>query len=268
MLQMGFIGHHYGIESTNPETLKLIGKGMHPDRLLPGILDARKYFKSHSLYRATATFIVGLPKETQESWQKTKLWILRNWQGESSNAYPLYIPEGPIQTPSLLTEHWSKYGYRKSDSNYFDQVNQAIQQGQANSKLVHLLHEGAYVTADLKLKIDNPESTDSGLNWENDHWSRLSATVEVANWLDIYHPYDTPNPWNVGQWMLAMRQPRSFFMDKTNAEVNASLYKTTGLLADAKANIIAKEYILNKLNWRGGPGTSCTTKPKKSASGV
>lgn len=254
MIQMGFVGHHYGIESTNPETLKLIGKGMHPDRLLPGLLAARQYFKSHSLYRATMSLIVGLPKETPETWQKTKMWILKNWKGDSSVTYPLFIPaEGETQTPSLLTEHWSKYGYRKLDTNYFDQVSQYIKDNGSTKKL----QDSIYLTADLSSK-------DSGMNWENDHWSRLSATVEVGNWLHTYQDYNTPDIWSIGQWFLATHRPRDFFNNKNNKEIQGEFYRSTGLIADAKHDVVTKEYILNKLNWRDGSGTSAPIKIKKS----
>jgi radical SAM superfamily enzyme YgiQ (UPF0313 family) len=258
MIQMGFIGHHYGIESTNYETLKAIGKGMHPDRLLPGLLDARKYFKSHSLYRGTMSLIVGLPFETPDTWLKTKMWILKNWQGDSSIAYPLFIPaEGQTQTPSLLTEHWSKYGYRKVDTNYFDQVSQYIKE----NGMTKQLQDSIYLTADLSSK-------DSGMNWENEHWSRLSATLEVGNWLNTYHPYNSPDIWSIGQWLLATSRPREFFNNKNNKEIQLDLSRSTGLIADAKHDVITKEYILKKINWQPRPSRSQANKLKKSDPGL
>jgi radical SAM superfamily enzyme YgiQ (UPF0313 family) len=245
MLQMGFVGHWYGIESTNYETAKLIGKGMHPDRLLPGLLDAKKYFKDRSLYRGSMSFIVGLPKETPETWQKTKLWIAKNWKGESAVALPLFIPSlGTTQTPSLLTEHWSKYGYRESSKSFFDQMNEYIEKNGATK----ILHESMNLFSD-------PSSKDSGMNWENEHWSRLSATIEVGDWLHSYAPYNAPDIWDIGQTMLISGRPRSFFNDKTNQQIIEYRYKTETLTRD---------YILNKINWRGGPGSSRAVRPKKS----
>ena len=241
MIQMGFIGHHYGIESTNPETLKLIGKGMHPDRLLPGLLDARKYFKSHSLYRATMSLIVGLPKETQGSWLKTKLWVLKNWREESMTAYPLYIPvEGQTQAPSLLTEHWSKYGYRESPLNWFEQATEYLNNNGGGKELKQSIN-----------LFNDISSTNPGLNWENDHWNRLSATLEVGKWIAEYKTYNPPCPWTIGKWMLATGRPREFFNNKTYKKICDEIGHLGEISVMEANNTSIREYILKKLNWLG-----------------
>jgi hypothetical protein len=81
----------------------------------------------------------------------------------------------------------------------------------------------------------------------------MSATVEVGNWLDSYSPYNTPDIWEIGQLMLMLGRPRNFFNDKTNQQI-----------AHFETETLTRDYILNKLNWRGGPGSSCAIKPKKS----
>ena len=117
MLRMNLLGHFYGIESTNADTLRVIGKGMHPDRLLPGILEAKKYFETHSrqIYRATISLIAGLPHETTQSLENTKHWMLDNWKGQHLLWYPLWIPEhtNGNQTLSEFSIDPEKYGYTR-----------------------------------------------------------------------------------------------------------------------------------------------------------
>jgi hypothetical protein len=117
MLRMNFLGHFYGIESTNPDSVRVVGKGMHPDRLLPGLIDAKNYFQSHGrgLYRATISLIVGLPHETLYSLDRTMKWILTNWRGQNCMWHPLEIPQqkdgnGLLSEFSMNPE---KFGYSR-----------------------------------------------------------------------------------------------------------------------------------------------------------
>jgi hypothetical protein len=116
LLRMNLLGHFYGIESTNPETLRVVGKGMHPDRLLPGILEAKKYFETHGrqIYRATISLIAGLPHETIQSLENTKHWVEANWKEQQLLWFPLWIPENINgQTLSEISIDPSKYGYTR-----------------------------------------------------------------------------------------------------------------------------------------------------------
>jgi hypothetical protein len=91
---------------------------MHPDRLLPGLIDIQKYFQTHGreLYRTTISLIAGLPHETLYSLVSTMKWIKNNWQGHHLVWFPLEIPlqsngEGLLSELSLDPE---KYGYVQS----------------------------------------------------------------------------------------------------------------------------------------------------------
>ena len=119
MLRMNFLGHFYGIESTNPDTLRVVGKGMHPDRLLPGIIDIRQYFETHGrqIYRATISLIAGLPYETMQSLHATSQWMLKHWTGQNLLWFPLEIPTQK-NDQGLLSEFSrdpGKYGYTRYD---------------------------------------------------------------------------------------------------------------------------------------------------------
>ena len=117
LLRMNLLSHFYGIESTNPETLKVVGKGMHPDRLLPGLIESKQYFETHGrqIYRSTISLVAGLPHETMQSLEETKQWVLANWQGQQLLWNPLWIPEqtNSEQVLSAFSIDPEKYGYTR-----------------------------------------------------------------------------------------------------------------------------------------------------------
>lgn len=120
MLRMNLLGHFYGIESTTPKTLTVVGKGMHPDRLLPGIEESRKYFETHGrkIYRATISLIAGLPHETLYDLDRTLRWVLSKWKGQHLLWFPLEIP-AQSNGEGLLSEfsiNFEKYGYSRYEA--------------------------------------------------------------------------------------------------------------------------------------------------------
>lgn len=115
MLRLGMLGHFYGIESMNPPTAKSIGKSSNMEKVLGGILDAKKYFKTHgdNIYRGHISLIAGLPYETTETLNTTFNWLKENWKGEFYNINPLEIPLDPTQDRlSTLSDNYSKWGYK------------------------------------------------------------------------------------------------------------------------------------------------------------
>ncbi len=113
--RMRVFGHHYGLESLNHASAKSIGKGMETKKLLAGILKAKEYFKAHGPFRASASFIAGLPHETLATLENTKQWLLNNWTGESLIYYPLTIPSGETENLSTLSKDWHTRGYTITD---------------------------------------------------------------------------------------------------------------------------------------------------------
>jgi len=180
ILRLGFLGQFYGIESMNWPSAKAIGKGMNPDKLLPGILDVRKYFKTHGdgIYRANMALMIGLPHETEDTLLKTKRWLIDNWQGETFEAWPLEIPLDYEQDVlSSLSKDWKKWGYRETD--------------------LHLRNipasEGKY--AEVKHGISN-------LNWENDHMTYARAREISVEWRKELRQLDFRiNPFGLDRFM-------------------------------------------------------------------
>jgi radical SAM superfamily enzyme YgiQ (UPF0313 family) len=118
MIAMGHVGHHYGIETLNWESGKSIGKGMHPDKIKQGLIDARDYFSSRSLYTSSTSWILGLPYETLETMEAGIQWYRDNFPNQHSLFFPLGIPHPntAIQhQKSLFSESYDKYGYINAD---------------------------------------------------------------------------------------------------------------------------------------------------------
>ena len=169
LLRMGCLGHFYGIESTNPETLKVVGKGMHPDKLLPGILEAKNYFLTHNrkIYCATMSMIAGLPHETLQSLHKTIQWLVKNWTDQNVQWYSLEIPiKVDDNTESGILNEMSldpaKYGYS--------------------------IHEGTTLNDDYSVFV-SPHL----MNWKSDHMYRNQAQQFVQmidrkyRWMRLNH---------------------------------------------------------------------------------
>jgi hypothetical protein len=111
LLRMGFIGHYYGIESFNHKTAKIVGKGMHPERLQQGLIDIKDYFLKHGPYKGEISLIVGLPHETESSIRSTKRWLLENWKGQRFQPFAMDIPKQHHDKNSLISLDYNKYGY-------------------------------------------------------------------------------------------------------------------------------------------------------------
>jgi hypothetical protein len=119
LLRMNFLGQYYGIESFNPQAVKMIGKGMNPDKVKQGLLDIKQYFMSHGtgLYRGTVSLIIGLAKENAQSLEDTLQWLVKHWQAQAVEYYVLEIPANPNDSHSLISRDYQKYGYRQYDKN-------------------------------------------------------------------------------------------------------------------------------------------------------
>ena len=119
LARLGFLGQYCGIDTMNPETAKVIRKGMNPIKLREGLLEAKKYFKTtgRKLYRGTISLIAGLPYETMDSLEETKKWMFKNWNDEHSYMAPLQILVDKNETHSDISLDYTKYGYEPATEN-------------------------------------------------------------------------------------------------------------------------------------------------------
>ena len=228
MIEMGFVGHHYGIESTNVDSLKVIGKGMHPDKLLPGLVEARNYFKKHSPYKSEISLIAGLPYETKESLQKTVNWVHQNWKTECTIMFPLYIPKLNLDHTSKLAFNHSKYGYRESEIDLMPQVAEYYKRIPAQ----YGVGEGL---------IQN-----TGMSWETDNWNVVEVMEIVMDYYKSYGNNSGVSMWKLGEYENILGLSYDDLADKTINELG----DTIGGF-DQKNNQFINSYIEKKLNWVG-----------------
>lgn len=115
LLDMNFIGHYYGIESLEHASAKAIGKGMKTEKILDGLIDVRKFFEQNGTerYRGSMSIILGLPYDTVDTMRFTEDWLVKNWQGQSFNVWPLILPKNEYDTLSMLSLDYKKYGYKE-----------------------------------------------------------------------------------------------------------------------------------------------------------
>jgi len=153
-------GHFYGIESMNSSTLKIIGKGMAPEKIQNGLLEAKEYFSKNGDYRASMGIVIGLPQETIESQLQTLRWVERNWKGQSVAVWPLEIPLDPkMDVLSSISEDYKSYGYRPSNKPIPPEPEEFLPFGG---------------------KITRVKHGTSNLNWENDNMS-FSDACNISN---------------------------------------------------------------------------------------
>jgi radical SAM superfamily enzyme YgiQ (UPF0313 family) len=233
-IEMGFVGHHYGIESTNPKSLKVIGKGMHPDKLLPGLLEVKDYFRKNSTYKGQVSLIAGLPYETKDSLHKTLKWFRENWKTENVMLFPLYIPKNDGRdSASKLSGDWGKYNYRETKLDLYPRIRELFkelptQYGVGEALLEH-----------------------TGMSWENDEWNIFDAMMEVGNfYANGYADTYGPVMWSLGEYETALEKPFEYFYNKTMKDIIGS-----GEFGDFKkfllvSNRLIDGYIEKKLNWK------------------
>lgn len=234
MIEMGFTGHHYGIESTNPQSLKSIGKGMHPDKLLPGLLEARKYFKDNANYKGQVSLIAGLPFETPETFSKGVKWFNENWKTENVMMFPFYIPKAnSLDTLSSMSVDHTKYGYRETEEDLYIKIKELYRSIPAQYGMGDGLNET------------------TGLSWENDHWNIFDVSKAVVDFYTDKNYTKTYGPllWHVGEYELTFNKDFDWLNDKTLSDLNVTGYAGIIKLIQS-SNRLINDYIEKKLNWR------------------
>lgn len=186
--RMGFLGHFYGIETMNAQTAKAIKKGMDPDRLAQGLVDAKNYFKSHGrkLYRGSIGLVVGLPHETKDSITKAFRWLENNWEGEGMMISPLEIPTDPTtDVLSQMSINYREYGYREyTGTAFYEAQDFSVDYGHMNSLLIwendHMNYWEALELSD-KFKLGNDQRRHFGMSmFVIDYLMHAGLSIEQA----------------------------------------------------------------------------------------
>lgn len=229
MLEMGFVGHHYGIESMNYQSVKSIGKGMHPDKLLPKLLEARSYFKKHGFYRGQISIIAGLPHETPETFEKGLGWLRDNWSTEGSLVFPLYIPkESGGDNMSKMALKWKEYGYEKTEEDYLP-----------------MLRDKYKTTMAMAYGVGDSLVSTSGISWKNKDWDIVKVSERVSKyWHESYYPFhNAPPMWNIGLWEMILNKKPGEIVDQRIIDLSPNM----GHIREQSKKHINK-YIRKKLN--------------------
>lgn len=151
LCRLGVLGHFYGLETMNPDSMKAIGKGGNIEKIQKGLVDFKNYASAHSndLYRGQISMIAGLPHETLQSLEKSFNWLKDNWQGHHTAISPLEIPlDDNKDRLSKLSLEYKKWGYRLDDENEkiyqikgFNQINNKMNWINHNMSLIDALRE-------------------------------------------------------------------------------------------------------------------------------
>lgn len=106
--EMGLASPFFGIESLNQSSASIIGKGMNTTRTKDFLLELYHTHWKEQI-PITASFIIGLPKETKETILETYNWIKSS--PINSVFFPLSITEKSFYK-SEFDVNYSKYGYQ------------------------------------------------------------------------------------------------------------------------------------------------------------
>ena len=113
LLSLGLKGCHLGVESMDNDARKLVGKGMDIDRILTVVENLRT-----NNVRVHASFIAGLPNETEKSVYQTNDFLIENRQkyfhSWSWNGLGLIKGAGANDSYSLFEKNPAAYGIETS----------------------------------------------------------------------------------------------------------------------------------------------------------
>ena len=123
MVKFGVKGMFLGIESLNPETSKLIGKGFTGDKLLNYLREVKQKYPKLNF---VGSYIIGLPKETFEQARHNINFAIDEGLIDSSPTYALHIPKQTGGTDvSIFSKEWDQYGYEEMS---LDEINELLTQ--------------------------------------------------------------------------------------------------------------------------------------------
>ena len=229
LARMNYGGHYYGIETFNHQSGKVIGKGLHPEKVKQLLLDCKKYFATNNLmYRGMISLIVGLPFDTHKNWEETTDWLLTNWRSEAIMIFPLVVEDLITENPqnytklSKFSQNLTKYGLRPM--------------GQREQ----VMHEHGHAHYNWQDALFTRHET----LWEHDTMNVYEAK-EIAHRVQAY----TSDTFKIGNWSLNWPELNAGRKIQNLAEhINVSAPNIfPSRQSPAVINII-NNYVLKKLN--------------------
>ena len=118
LVNMGFRGMFFGIETLNKKTGSIIGKGADANKLIQTIIDMKQQYGDHIALHGS--FICGLPGESKQSIESTMEKLLNNEIPlDAVSFHPLWIGKKSVQTwNSAFNLDLTKFGYREIDNDF------------------------------------------------------------------------------------------------------------------------------------------------------
>lgn len=164
------LSHHYGLETFNKETAKIIGKGKQAEIAKDTLLEIQNYLGED--YTGYATLIVGLPKESKESIQATHDWLNENWSRGYWHWYNLDIHQD-AEVLSAFGTDMAKYNY-------------TVDKGKVPLGLSKKVNEGTVF-------------------WKNEYFD-ANSSYEFAQQLNSGRKKRVPNAWMMRQGTISPRE--------------------------------------------------------------
>ena len=197
MIDMGLLAHWYGIESFNHPSAKYVGKGMNPDRIKEGLVEIRDYFKSNAgNYRATASFIYGLPHETKETLEKQEKWLLENWQNQDAIVYTLQIRDeglSDFDAVSTISRDFDKLGYTRYS--YEEAVAQILKRK----------HNDPYYKQMYDAMVEDQQTFTDQIYWKNNETELdyFECNEMRKQFMVKYDEVRSPGTYHIHHWLQA-----------------------------------------------------------------
>jgi hypothetical protein len=225
MSRLNFGGQYYGIETFNHASAKVVGKGMHPDKVKEGLLDIKNYMSNRGFYRGTISLIVGLPYDTQQHWNETERWLRSNWTDQSAVIFPLDVQDlkdngqSDYTNVSAFSKNLTKYGLREMK-----------------------IPSSAYGDFDFFFNWRNGNWYDGYFMWEHDTMNVIQAREIATRMQNIILDGFKLDSWMLG--VVEWNEQRKLY-DLANA---TTLNKGRGSPDINSSTAFIKEYTALKLN--------------------
>lgn len=225
LARLNFGGHYYGIETFNHASAKIIKKGMNPDKLKHGLLQAKTYLDKTIFYRGTISLIYGLPHETEQSLRQTENWIKNNWRDQSLVVFPLDIDKIADKENNAYT-NISKMSLEKEKYGITEMSTEDIE-----------------LQLDYKYNWRIGNYTEKNLLWKHDTMNIFQAR-ELAFNFQNYYIFEFPmDCWQLHAPSLKVGRKLSLEETKTISKVDAVIDR------ESFKNNFLRQYIDKKLSY-------------------
>lgn len=185
LIKAGVVAVHFGIDSLNKDTGRLIGKTVDPDLLVQYLKDIRLQYPDLFVY---GTFIAGLPKDTVEKQREICEWLNTELPMDMWYWFPLSIKQnnGSGEVLSPIEQDYAKYGYRET----VKQTNIPSGRGLRDQGLSLVAWENDQLTLPQAIELCNDLNRQSASNVKCNPWMifDMSVVYESVSWWLKFHP--------------------------------------------------------------------------------